>query len=409
MRVLKIAAAALTFAAIAAPVSFAQTASPRVFSPDGEPDAPPIDVWLDQVNYDAGSNIRPHFQTEPGAYVTIVRVTTDGQLRVMYPSKPGRQSPEPFRQANDTRVPFNGYPGFSVSESSGTGFIFAIASYHKFDYEHFSWGGQWNNARLASAGRYGDPFEIVRMFIDETLDDAADFSMDFATYEVFSRDKRSRYATRYHYASYDDYYDRCNSAFGYGYSSYCQNYGYYNGFYGVVVGVAPRTPPRRVANEPRIKPLVPDPMLPHHDGPEEPEIAQNRRAGGGEGYVYTRRERMGREAMPRAETGPVGRVQGASDESRAMERRRMEPRSEPRVYREPAMPSFPRIDAPRAEPRSQPQAPARVEVRNEPRVERIQRAEPRIERIQHAEPRVERIQHPEPRPAPTPIERDGRN
>ncbi len=389
MRVVRIVAAALMFAAIAAPVAFAQTASPRVFSPDAEPDAPPIDVWLDQVNYDAGANIRPHFQTEPGAYVTIVRVTTDGQIRVMYPSKPGRQSPQPFREANDTRVAYNGNPGFSINESAGTGFIFAIASYRKFNFRYFTSGDQWHTARLTSSGRYGDPFEIVRMFIDQTLDARADFSMDYATYEVFSQTRRSRYATRYHFSSFDDYYDRCYSAFGYSYSSYCQNYGYRNGTYGVIVGVSPRAPRRASSREPKLRPLVPDPMVPLEEAPREPVIVLDQWQGNhrDEAALYARRQRMLRDVAPRVEMRTGGTVQGSSDESRAMERHRLEPREAPRVYREPVMRSAPRSEAPRAEPRAQPQAPARVEVRNEPRVERIQRSEPRA--------------------APAPVQRDG--
>jgi hypothetical protein len=375
--------------ASAAPASYAQTANPRVFSPDDqEPEAPPIDIWLDQSRYDAGATIRPHFQTEPGAYVTIVRVTTDGQLRVMYPSRPGRQAPQPYRAANDNLVPYSGVTAFGISESSGTGFIFAIASYRKFDFESFSFGDSWNNARLANSGRYGNPFDIVRRFIDETLDERADFSMDYATYEVFSRNNRSRYSTRYAYASFDDYYDRCYSAFGYGYSNYCQNYGYYNGYYGVIVG-APRVPRRAATTEPKLRPLVPDPMLPHQRLPDEPVIAQSRDGLNDrqEAALYSRRERMRREGLPRVETGTSGRVQGPNDESRAMERRRMEPRNEPRGERLPFMRSEPRSEPVRAEPRVQPQAPARVEVRNEPRVERIQRAEPRQ--------------------APAPVQRDG--
>ena len=51
----------------------AQTASPRVFSPRESENAPQIDLWLDQVSYNIGDRIAPHFQSEAGAYVTIVR------------------------------------------------------------------------------------------------------------------------------------------------------------------------------------------------------------------------------------------------------------------------------------------------------------------------------------------------
>jgi hypothetical protein len=66
--------------------------NPKVYTPDPEAtqnsypnDAPQVDVWLDEYSYRYGDIIRPKVATENGAFVTIVRVTSDGELRVLYP------------------------------------------------------------------------------------------------------------------------------------------------------------------------------------------------------------------------------------------------------------------------------------------------------------------------------------
>ncbi|HEX2723661.1 MAG TPA: hypothetical protein VHM24_12160, partial [Gemmatimonadaceae bacterium] len=167
MRFRKIAAAVGLLGAVNAS---AQTARPRVFTPgDMAPEAPSVDVWLDQGSYGYGQPIRPSFASDPGAYVTIVRVTTDGEMRVMYPRRPDLQERYSPGRTVDTRISYAGSPTFNVYESRGTGFVFAIASYDAFDYSYFRIGSEWRTARLASSGRYGDPFEIIRMFIEQTL------------------------------------------------------------------------------------------------------------------------------------------------------------------------------------------------------------------------------------------------
>lgn len=344
-------------------VSSGQTVSPRVFSPGEESAwAPPVDVWLDQASYDYGARIRPYFSTEPGAYVTIVRVTSDGELRVLYPRRPSSQRPYVIGQMVNNRVPYSGDPTFNLYESTGIGFVFALASYDRFDYSYFTSGGEWSIARLASSGRYGDPFEIIRRFVDRTLSDRSEHSVDYASYEVQARGIRSRYATRYGWSTYNDYYDACVTAFGLRYTSYCQGYNF--GYYGQVIYVPPRTPSPstpsapRAPREPRVKPLVPDPMVPYVPLEKQPVegrfLANDRR----EAAAADRRERMVRDASPRVEMR--ARSSEPRNEAPRAEPQRAEPRPEP--------------------PRAQPQTPARVEVRNEPPPQPVQRAEPvRIE------------------------------
>src|SRR5947209_11130312 len=51
---------------------------------------PRVEVWTNRGNdpYANGQAAQVHFRTEQDAYVTILRVDTDGRVRVLYPREP---------------------------------------------------------------------------------------------------------------------------------------------------------------------------------------------------------------------------------------------------------------------------------------------------------------------------------
>ena len=339
--------------------------------------APPIDLWLDQVSYDRGARMLPYFTTEPGAYVTVVRVSSEGELRVMFPVRPGDQQPFRLGQFANDRLPWTGDPSVVLHEPSGTGFVFAIASYSRFDYRDFSHGRLWNTARLASFGRYGDPFQIVRNFIDRTLPQNADYSIDYELYEVYSRGWRSAYGGGAYgstgYWSLADYHDACLNAFGLRYSYNCRSYR--GGYYGPIIVAGPgrvgRTPtgPRGKAMKPP-RPLTTDPIVPR--SPIEPKAAEGRQA---------ERDAFDRAARERARRAAgrippeVGRVypEPRTSDPRFGDRRFDAPRSDyprsekprdPVIYHRPE--SRPHVERERSEPR----APVGTQAPREPRIER---------------------------------------
>lgn len=392
MRSRLVAGSALMVTAIASSVA-AQQATPRYYdvreADAREADnAPQIKLWLDETTYRHGDRITPYFDTERGAYVTVVRVTTDGELTVLYPRRPKDQEPFERSQLVSNRVPFDTFGGrFAVNESDGTGFVFAIASFDKFNFSYFTQAGAWNWGRLAYEGGIGNPFEIVRRFVDRTLGESADFSMDYASYLVIAG-ARSRYSTRYAYNDYNDYLDYCLNAFGYRYTLYCRNG--YSGYYGPIIVSQPGNPAPNTPSSgghfagKRIKPVTGDPMV--GGAPSGPETRAEGRL-----PVYNpaeaaaeaaRRERMRRDMTPRdrtpsqVETAPVYRSMPVAQPQRAEPAPRAEPipqqfdrpviRAEPRVEPQRFEPPMVQRAEPRMEQRPEPVAPARVEVRNEP-------------------------------------------
>jgi hypothetical protein len=373
MKTVRILSASMALLASASVVSHAQS-EPRVFTPQSEErparadnDVPGVQVWLDDRTYRYNDLIRPHVVADPDAFITVFRVTSDGELTVLYPARPDQQQRySPNRFANDW-IPVSGQPAFYVREGTGNGFVFAVASYYKFNYGYYTNRGQWSIGRLASASRFGSPFQIVRSFVEEITEGSSSYSMDYVMYDVNANEYRSRYATRYRGYAYDDYYGLCVNAFGYYYDNSCR--GYYGGYYapGVVVinpGKGGGTAGQRKSM--RVRPLTVDPIVP--GAPQQPAPAEGRIAGSDarEQAAIARHERMLRDVKPRVNPMEV--------------ERRAAP--EPRVYRtqEPVVRSAPRpeprAEAPRQEPRAEPRhieaprqmpsAPARVEVRNDP-------------------------------------------
>ncbi|HEX6574105.1 MAG TPA: hypothetical protein VF042_03965 [Gemmatimonadaceae bacterium] len=338
-------------------------ANPKVYTPQFDnssangDDVPAVQVWLDERSLHFGDLIRPSVATDPGAYLTVIRVTTDGQLRVLYPQYPSQQIEyQPGRFAND-RLPINTTNAFSLTESNGTGFVFAIASYYRFNYRYYSSGNQWSIGRLASASRFGSPFQIVRSFVDEITEGSDSYSMDYVMYDMDQGQYRSRYATRHRGYAYDDYYDLCLNAFDY-YYNYCRGYSGYGYPYIVVGNPRPLNPSAR--KNMKIRPLVHDPVLPHV--PREPGVVEGLQAQ--PDRDRDRIEAARRERMLRRNDGTR---RGPSDVPRT-ER----PMNEPRIYR-------PEMDSRRAQPRPEPMvaAPQRMPA---PRIERRAEPPPRIER-----------------------------
>lgn len=364
----------LTVIALLASVAQAQS-SPRVYTPQFDNDAnkgdvPNVQVWLDDASYRYGDLIRPYVASDADAYITVVRVSSDGELQILYPKLPGQQERyQPSRFAND-RLPISTAAPFMIRESRGVGFVFAVASYYKFNYRYYSSGNNWSTSRLASAGRFGSPFQIVRSFVDEITEGSDSYSMDYVIYEVNSDQYRSRYASRFRGYEYDDYYGLCLGAFGNWYSGYCRGYNGYG--YPYIVVAAPRNPdPGPNGKTMRPKPLVHDPVLPPpRERPAEgvlppPDVREQ--------AAIARRERMVRDAQPRNEPQVYPRPEPRASEPR-MQPRWEQPRPEPRAD--------PRIAPP---PQREPARAAPV-IRSEPRVERprVEAPAPRIERSEPA-------------------------
>lgn len=118
-----------------------------------------VSVWTDRGDdpYQTGRSARVYVRADRDAYVTIFRVDTDGQIRVLFPHDPwednfvrgGREFEVQDTRDNDA---------FYVDDYPGVGYIFAVASPAPFDYDAITSGDHWDY-RVVSDGRVrGDPY-----------------------------------------------------------------------------------------------------------------------------------------------------------------------------------------------------------------------------------------------------------
>jgi len=355
-------------------------------------DGPNVQVWIDRYSYSNGERIRAFFQAEEGSYVTVLRVTSRGDVKVLYPHTPTIQRAFTSDQLVDDEIPYATDAAMYLNEPSGVGFVFAIASYTPFNYRPVTSGGRWSTLQLAS-NRYEDAFTVVNRFLTRTLPRQSGYSVDYIEYEVNGGGRFHRpYAGSATYSdlSYGDLYFQCLQYYGAQALSYCRSYATFGGsLYGLggIQGRFPTQAPsggKSTAIQSKMHPprsYIPDPVV---AGGLEPRALQPDPTGTVEVIRSTPRD--------------GGKADGGNHEAA----RRAEPIDvSPGGRYEPA-PREPQYQAPR-EPQYQP-APQRYEPAPQPRVEPAPVGSmPRYEApVVRSEPRVMPSPPPAPPPSPPP-------
>lgn len=369
--------------------------------------APSVDVWIDRYSFRPGERLHAYFESEPGAFVTILRVTTAGDVRVLYPRTPGLQRAYTGDRLVDDEVPYTTEPdAFYLNEPEGVGFVFAVASFEPFDYRAFASGDRWSTFQL-TGNRYGDPFNAMNRFVARTLSDRADYSTDYIQYEVFGS---GRYRDRgYVYSSYDDLYSRCLNLYGLRVRTYCSSYADFGDVPFIIGRVRPTPSPRdpiRTGGKKRTaapRTFVPDPVV--GDEGVKPQVPTQRSPSNDD----VKRAWWDLQRRDAARKGDVGRAENTL---------RVEPRT-PSPGEVRGLQPAPRIDV-RPQPRSEPAPqrryePAPQQADPQPRFQpaTVHRSEPeprfRPEPAQRSEPqpRVETRQETRPAPPPQRIESHG--
>lgn len=157
-------------------------------------DAPNVRVWLSggDGTYHAGDRVRALFRTEDDGYVTVIRIDTDGRLRILFPRAPYEDNW--VRAGHTYRVPGGGNATFAVDDPTGVGYVFAISSYEPFDFGRVSYRRGWDH-RAAGDPVRGDPFLAVRRLADLiAFDDRTGYATAYDEYYVGRRVAYPRYA-----------------------------------------------------------------------------------------------------------------------------------------------------------------------------------------------------------------------
>jgi hypothetical protein len=209
-----------------------------------------IRVWADRESaYRRGDRARIYFRTEEPAYVTVLRVDTDGRVRTLFPREPwgetyvrGGRTLE-VAALRDRRF-------FTVEDDPGIGYLFAIASPFPFEYDDVTRGDYWD-FRVIDEGRVrGDPY-VALTDLAVKIAPRGRYRYDIAPYYVERRYEYPRFVCYdcHSYASYEEWNPYSTSCVRYRVVIYDDPTYYpyrYNQGRNVVVDRPVRPPPRYV-------------------------------------------------------------------------------------------------------------------------------------------------------------------
>lgn len=181
----------LTALWITSTVGGATSAAPEIAS--ARPLAPPgpaeVEVWTsDRASFRRGDEVRVYFRSVTDGYVTILRVHTDGRVRILFPRQPWQDN---FALGGlQYEIPDSsgrpGTPAFTIDDYPGEGYLLAVFSIRPFDYRYYVANDAWDYSLVAYDGRIaGDPRAALREIADRIIPPGhVDYWSDSVTYTV---------------------------------------------------------------------------------------------------------------------------------------------------------------------------------------------------------------------------------
>ena len=138
------------------------------------------------------------FRADRDGYVTVLRIDTDGRVRVLFPADPADENF--VAGGREVRVPnVYGYDVdhvFAIDDYPGIGYIFAVVSLQPFDYRPYARNRHWDYERVGFAGRRitGDPYVAVTEIVEPMLPPGyGAYGFDVVPYYVEARYEYPRF------------------------------------------------------------------------------------------------------------------------------------------------------------------------------------------------------------------------
>jgi uncharacterized protein DUF4384 len=147
---------------------------------------PRVEVWTDRGDspYTGGQGVRVHFRADRDAFVTILRVDTDGRVRVLFPREPWEDN---FTRGGRDYEVQGGYDrhAFSIDDYPGVGYLFAVAAADPFVYDGLESNDHWDYRLIADGRVRGDPYVALTDLAQRIVPDGyGDWDYDIAPYYV---------------------------------------------------------------------------------------------------------------------------------------------------------------------------------------------------------------------------------
>lgn len=166
----------------------------RLLGRDANP-APYIQLWTNKDDvFGRGDRVRVYFETDIDAYVTVIRVDTDGRVRMLFPLDPWDDNYARGGVSYELESRHGGY-SFRVDDYPGQGYVFAIVSADPFRYSRYTRADHWDYRSIAEDGRVvGDPYVALGDIIDAIVPpNYVAYSYDVLPYYVERRYEYPRF------------------------------------------------------------------------------------------------------------------------------------------------------------------------------------------------------------------------
>ncbi len=174
-------------------------------------DTPPpraLSIGTDQsARYRPGDSVRTTVRVAPGSYLTVLRVDTEGRIRILYPTYPDAGG---FVSLTASRtLPATRLAPFRAGPRPGVGYLAAFVSEQPFDYRSIVQDGRWDQSPGARTRIVGDPVAGLVAFMRPL---AAAIAFDVVPYHVGGTFDYPRFACSGCHAptaDWDPYQSRC--------------------------------------------------------------------------------------------------------------------------------------------------------------------------------------------------------
>jgi hypothetical protein len=154
--------------------------------------APRVSLWTDRDDpYRRGDAARVYLSVREPSFVAVLRVDTDGGVRVLYPRDPWGDSWVGGSRVMEVRGA--GTRGsFIVDDYPGLGYLFVLASPTPLAFEPIVRRDQWDYHELDGGRLRGDPYVALTSLAQQMAPDG-DYDYDIATYAVGRRYEYPRF------------------------------------------------------------------------------------------------------------------------------------------------------------------------------------------------------------------------
>jgi hypothetical protein len=154
-------------------------------------DGPSVQLWTNREHgsvVQRGERIRVFFRTDSDGYITVLRVDTDGRVRLLYPDEPWEDNFARARRSYEVDRRYRDF-AFVIDDYPGEGYVFAIVTLDPFNYARVVRGDHWDYRAIAADGRIaGDPYaalqDIANLIVPANYDR---YGYDVFTYYVERR------------------------------------------------------------------------------------------------------------------------------------------------------------------------------------------------------------------------------